>query len=432
MRLPNPEEQEVIEKLMTGDHKAFEAWFASIEGQLLAHLRGHVDPPDEAALRARIQRGRAYLVERGLNRFDPSQKVSLYDYTQNIVRNAEDLALVERFRTGDHEAFETWYTSINEQLQGYLRTLLDPKDKDALDDIIQNTHVYFVRRGFDKYDPSRGSLYWFVKYIAGLMLKSFYKEQYEWEWMPVTHLEDSQATSELRRDIDAWLVDNSTIYKHRAATQSPEQVLYREEYRKLAAEALDRFFHLAFDPDTTPPHEAIAFGFGHLCRDLDHAAKTPSDWPPRRIVGELSDTALTQLQEQLEVLLTESFERLPHPVADRLRGLREQMQQRVADVVAHLKRHNPHATPRWPNTFAQNVLRTQGQSPDPDAIAQALAQWVVGDTCLRQYYTGEAEEAGTNITEWCSNVKHRVQTAIRREGRGELYERLLRVQGTPQ
>jgi hypothetical protein len=142
------------------------------------------------------------------------------------------------------------------------------------------------------------------------------------------------------------------------------------------------------------------------------------------MVAELSDAALQRLQEQLEVLLTESFERLPHSVAERCSGLRQQMEKRLADVVEQLQRHTPRAKQDWATFFAENVLRAQGQTPDPEAIALTLALWVVGATCFRQYYTGEA---AANITNWCRSVQRRVFEAILGQGHGELYARLLRA-----
>jgi DNA-directed RNA polymerase specialized sigma24 family protein len=186
------------------------------------------------------------------------------------VSSSEEQELIERFMKGEREAFEELYELIDPQLRGHLRGCYGPQDKDALQEILQMTYVYLLEGGPAKYDPSRSSFRRYAKYIAEKMAQEYYKQQHQWGWVRVIRPDHAWAPSELSDDIEDWLARNSEAYQHKAHRQSEElQYLELTENPQLAAEALDAFFHLAFDPATNPPHQSIAFGFAHLCRDLE-------------------------------------------------------------------------------------------------------------------------------------------------------------------
>lgn len=443
MNRPNSEEPTllVIERFKAGDPEAFETWYTAIEPQLqdaLQHaLRDPHNPQDPAVMQQQIQdrirMTHDYLLAQGLYMYDPASTVSLSTYTQTIARNVADYALVQRFLHGDQEAFETWYAAIEPQFRGFLRGLgLDDPDHKGVEEnvvgsigeILQMTQLYLLERGFARYDPARGSLRQYTKSLLKYRAWSYFHQQQQWGWIQVIRLDPTRETTDVAADMETWLVGHSRAYKHQTDAQSEEQrYLDLTVKPQLAAQLLDTLLQLAFDPALHPPHQALAFGFVHLCRDVDRADTTPSHWPPRRLVAELTDTALQQLQAHLEALLTASFDHLPPAaVTARFNALHQQLGKRVAEVVEDLHRHTPRATQAWATSFAKNVLQAQGHPPEQAAIARTLAQWVVGHTCWRQYYTRKPED---NITDWCRSVQRRVFPALLAKGDGPLYEDLL-------
>jgi DNA-directed RNA polymerase specialized sigma24 family protein len=146
----------------------------------------------------------------------------------------------------------------------------------------------------------------------------------------------------------------------------------------IAAETYDSLLRAAFQGES-PPHQLIAFGF---CKLLE--------WKPAELESERSDSPLRPLgmelqREYLDFLrlsggpsstVVEAFERL----------------QRTMDL-----------------TFAEAV-----RDPKTRATHPALQARIVGETVLRDYYTGEPTR---NITQWWDAVKRRAISELLREQR---------------
>jgi hypothetical protein len=209
------------------------------------------------------------------------------------------------------------------------------------------------------------------------------------------------------------------------ADPGPETQVLDVEHRRLKQALHDKLFRLTFTHGTSPPHHLVAFGFARLLG--------LPDWPPRTIVAELSDTALKPLETQLEDELLRS-KYLPEPrLRHHLSDLRHQMDKTVHDILMQLGADLPPWSIKVAYDHGSGVaLKNEEKLNDQEraVITERLQQCIVGQTTLRQHYT--AAEPDDDLRLWCEAVKRQVERAIRREGAGEAFLRLVRVKARQQ
>jgi RNA polymerase sigma factor (sigma-70 family) len=147
-------------------------------------------------------------------------------------------------------------------------------------------------------------------------------------------------------------------------------------------EVFDELLRLTF-ATRSPPHQLVAFGF---CKLLE--------WKPQQLMDELSDVPLRSLVLRLEAEYLAQSQLTPAEVEPNLRPLRANLERAFELVVQERK-----------------TLETYPR----------LHQRVVGETTLRDYYTGE--DPTTDITQWWYAVKRRVLSEFRQRGNAAPAER---------
>jgi hypothetical protein len=163
----------------------------------------------------------------------------------------------------------------------------------------------------------------------------------------------------------------------------------------------------------------------HIWPDrTSQAGKSAPVWPSRRIVAELSTTALTTLAGQLEDELVRAVTYLSEAhIRDSLSALRRSLGQSVHDVLQQLQLHFP----PWSISVAFREGSGIGHEEELDdqqraVITACLQRCLVGTTTFHHYYTTDHPE--DDIGHWCEAVKRQVWQVIRAQGKGVLFERL--------
>jgi hypothetical protein len=123
---------------------------------------------------------------------------------------------------------------------------------------------------------------------------------------------------------------------------------------------------------SSPPHQLIAFAFVNLL-----------EWRPQRLVAELSNTHLGELEEKLEDDYRQRYQLAMDRVRSCCRRLRQRMDRRFEEGVEDSK-----------------TLQTY----------RHLAGRIVGDTTLRNYYTGNSTDSRVaEVIRWRNMVEERLR-----------------------
>jgi RNA polymerase sigma factor (sigma-70 family) len=274
--------------------------------------------------------------------------------------------LLARARSGDRSAFDKLHARYARAILGYIRTRL--LDEDDAQDVSQDTWAA-VWEKLPTYDAQRSSFVTFVKYWAGIMLLRAYARRDRrrgvemlarglLKFMP--ELEDAEGTSD--------------ILERLAARTEPESEA--EQLTDVYAELLRATFASA-----SPPHQLVVFGFVKCL-----------GWTPRRVAAELSDVLLSSSSRRLEDEYLDVSQLPPQSVEVAFQSLRARLQLRFGEVVSD---------PRTRATFP------------------ALIDRMTGETCLRDYYTGD--DATADLTQWWYAVYRRVRGEVQRRSDGPLF-----------
>jgi hypothetical protein len=310
------------------------------------------------------------------------------------------------------------------------------RDDQEAQEIAQETRHYFLHTGIHQYAPDRGRLLPFIKASARWMALRYYRKREQ-------RGEVELLLSQLRArhpdiDTDAELAD-ILAYARGGASPSAEAIALDAEYERLQAEVHDELFQITFTHGTSPPHYLVALGFRLWPDPVPEGSGTrtpprkPSPvWPPRRIVAELSDTALTTLAAQLEDGLVHAATYLSEArIRALMSDLRQHMEQNVHAICMQLQREPRQSDrpdlPPWCVAVALHHGSGVGLTEDLDdqqrsAIMDILRRCRVGITTFRHYYTTPKPE--DDIGHWCAEVQRQVWRAIRKQGKGHLFGRL--------
>jgi RNA polymerase sigma factor (sigma-70 family) len=277
------------------------------------------------------------------------------------------LELVALARAGDRDAFDRLHGLYEKVIYGFVRVRL-ADDGDA-QDLAQDTWLQ-VWQKLPTYDPARASFVTFAKYWASVLLLRAYDRRDRRRGVEVLVRDLIRHNLDLTGEEGVGdILDRLTARAAHAA--EPDQLV--EVYGELLR---------ATFASPSPPHQLIAFGFIKAL-----------GWPPRRVAAELSDTRLDQAERQLELGYVEQSQLPDRHVGPSFDPLRQRMQLRFGEAVADRK--------------------TQATYPH-------LADHVVGETRLRDYYTGD--DPTTDLTQWWYAVHRRVRGDVQSRSAGPLFE----------
>jgi RNA polymerase sigma factor (sigma-70 family) len=280
----------------------------------------------------------------------------------------DDVAeLVGLARTGDRDAFDRLHDMYAKAIHGFVRIRL-ANDADA-QDLTQETWL-MVWQKLPTYDPARASFVTFVKYWAGVLLLRAYDRR-----------DRRRGVEVLVRDL---ISHNPDLTGEEGVGDILERLITHAAPSDEADQLADVYAELlrATFASPSPPHQLIAFGFIKAL-----------GWPPRRVAAEFSDAALDGVEQRLEQAYVEDSQLPDQQVRPNFDLLRERMRLRFGEAVADRK--------------------TQATYPH-------LANQVVGETHLRDYYTGD--DPTTDLTQWWYAVHRRVRGEVQRGTVGPLFE----------
>jgi RNA polymerase sigma factor (sigma-70 family) len=277
------------------------------------------------------------------------------------------LELVGLARAGDRAAFNRLHDLYAKAIYGFVRIRL-ASDADA-QDLTQETWLQ-VWQKLPTYDPDRASFVTFVKYWASVLLLRAYDRRDRRRGVEVLVQDLIRHNPDLTDEEGVGdILDRLTTPA--APADDPHQLA------EVYAELLRATF-----ASPSPPHQLLAFGFIKAL-----------GWPPRRVAAELSEAELDGVEHRLEQAYVEDSQLPDQQVRPSFDPLRQRMRLRFGEAVADRK--------------------TQATYPH-------LAGQVVGETHLRDYYTGD--DPTTDLTQWWYAVHRRVRGEVQRSTVGPLYE----------
>lgn len=303
-----------------------------------------------------------------------------------------EISLIRQAQGGDREAFDGLRAAYQKQIYGFIRARAD-NDEDA-EDIAQEMWVRLWQR-MPTYDRARACFQAFVKYWAGIRLLRYYDAKGNRRRAEILFSELAGRFTELERE------EELTEVIQRLTAQAVQPAV-----SEVPSEAYEELLRVTFG-GSSPPHQLISFGFGKLVSkwgpepvstnaSTDSVPERPHTGraPAKRIAAELSEIPLRELEARLEEAYLEESGLPEHVVCSCSQRLRESMDCRFEEVVKDA-----------------NTLKTYPH----------LAGRIVGDTTLRDHYTG-AEHPEANIVQWWYAVQRRVLSEVRRQGEGPLFE----------
>ena len=282
-------------------------------------------------------------------------------------QSPEILDLVGRACAGERAAFDRLQGIYATAVTGFVRVRL-ANEADA-QDVVQDTWLQ-VWQKLATYDPARASFITFVKYWASVLLLRAYNRR------------------DLRRGVEVLVNDLIARSPDIAEAEGVGDILERlagpAESHTESSQLAEVYAELLYATFTgpSPPHQLIAFGFIKCL-----------GWTPRRVASELSDALLEQSEQQLERSYLDHSLLADQEVRPAFDPLRRRLRLRVGEAVTDLK--------------------TQ-------ATYRALLEHVVGETRLRDYYTGD--DAPTDLTQWWYAVHRRVRGEVHRRTAGPLFQ----------
>lgn len=278
---------------------------------------------------------------------------------------AEEGALTDRARIGDREAFDVLRARHRTRVYGFIRVRVSSDDTDDLE---QEIWIKAWER-MPTYDKRRAPFVAFVVYWAGIMLLRHHRLKGRRRAVELLFSELLRRFPKLGEEAEF-----SNDVDSLAVVPEPDAEEESQRYGGL--------LEATFCSDS-PPHQLLSFG---LC-------KLVADWPPRRIVAELSDTSLREVTVQLEQAYLEESSLPEAVVRPCFARLHDRLEFRFREVVK------------------KKTLATHPR----------LADRIVGDTKLCDYYTGNPEQ---NISHWSQSVQRVVAGAASQDDNEETRPRV--------
>jgi RNA polymerase sigma factor (sigma-70 family) len=274
--------------------------------------------------------------------------------------------LVAQARAGDHVAFDRLHALYERAIVGFVRVRV-ANDEDAYD-VVQDTWLQ-VWQKLSTYDPARASFVTFVKYWAGVLLLRAYERR------------------DRRRGVEVLAQDLVKRFPELADTDGVSDILDRlattadqQSEPPPPTDAYDELLRATF-ASPSPPHQLVAFG---LIKCLG--------WTPRRVASEVADVALDACTQRLERGYLDISQLPDQQVRPAFDVLRERLKLRFGEAVGDAKTQS---------TYTR------------------LKDRVVGETCLRDYFTGD--DPAADLTQWWYAVYRRVRGEVQRRSEGPLY-----------
>jgi len=305
---------------------------------------------------------------------DRAVAVALRPMTPHVVRKAEtlvndrsELQLIEAARTGDREAFNHLVQSYHKPLVGFIRG--KGVHEPDCDDVAQEVWTRVWQKigagpAEGGYNPEKGSFYTWVAYcFARYRIRAW------------------RARERPRRVVAA---DDPRIEE---PTQPPFDPTHEEQLRRRLA-AFAELLRVTFLCGGYP-HEQLAFGFTKLI--YGSRSRRAVEGLPRYVSRRHGAEPLDQLTRTFVDQYASVSEIDDAALAELLPACIEPVRLRSALTVMRLIRPLPkHLHP--------------------------IKDECTGQTCLRQYYTGDpdAKGAGTThpITHWCHRVSQKVRRVL--------------------
>lgn len=285
----------------------------------------------------------------------------------------ESASLIKRAKQRDNKAFDKLYALHEEAVRGFIRVRVY-SDADAQDLAQKVRHEIYEK--IAAYNPGYGEFRAFVIRRAWFRVMDYYRH----------HPGELLVGDLVERFPEFEHETEEDLIAHFASAFSPspeDEAIRVEQHSKVYAELLRLTFH-----GSSPPHQLIVFGFILL------------EWKPREVVAELSDSVLRKLEESLETEYVKTSQ-LP---ADSIKHCFAQLRTNMDDEFREVVRE-----PRTLETYP------------------GLHDRIVGDTILRDYYTGKKKGQADEISAWCFQVKQRVWKAVQALTEGTLYDLLHEV-----
>jgi RNA polymerase sigma factor (sigma-70 family) len=263
----------------------------------------------------------------------------------------EEAALSSAVGRGEKSAFDRIYEEYNQQLFGYIASRAD-SDADGKD-IAQQAWAKFYRQAAKAFDPARGNLISFLITIARSEIADYYRREHRQKAIVFSDLmketEDVTIEALLGR-----LAPRAVSHLPKAMDRVMESVLLSLLLR-----------------EENPPHEVIAY---FLKR---------SGFKPEDTVNQHSDTKLLLLAENSEQDYKETSDLEDMAIEQAFRPFRARMGWR---------------------------LKLALKEPKTQKMYSQILETIVGQTVLRQYYTGDPN---ANVSFWCFNmVRRAIKAAV--------------------
>ncbi len=282
---------------------------------------------------------------------------------------------VSRARAGDRAAFDELVSAHQRVVYGFIRVRV--ADDEEARDLAQDAWLLIWQK-LSTYDADRAPFHSFARYWASVVvLRHFDALREERRCTCVSELVRRHPNLAAEDDGDMASVLDRLQHSLDPVSMAPAT------YEHLYSELLRATFASA-----SPPHQLIAFGFTKA-----------SGLPPRAIAASLSDVPLRDLALRLEksyLNASQLDERLVGPSFAPLHAVMDRPFSRVVD--------DPKTLATYPH----------------------LHNRLVGDTTLRDFYTGD--DPAADITRWWYAVQRRVRVDVQRRGQGPLFELLRTAQ----
>jgi nucleoside phosphorylase/DNA-directed RNA polymerase specialized sigma24 family protein len=276
-------------------------------------------------------------------------------YPSRRLLPAEETQLVLQARiseTSARESLAQFYETYERTVFGFAR-FVSSNDADAAD-VAELAWDSFSRR-LPKIDPERGPILPMLRRHVETAAVDFYRRR----------------EREVQLDVGPFDPIEDVPTPEGRIVELETRAAIHEEYEDLLRIVLVH---------GGPPHERIVFGFNRLL-----------DWRPQKIVADLSDLTLTDLEKNLEAIYLKALD-VGTELATRIFGrLRSDLRRET-------------------HTFFPRKMRHV-----PEAVLYRLA----ADTKLGDYFVRSGPgEHGREITEWVESVRRRVLRRVDRERTG--------------
>ncbi len=269
---------------------------------------------------------------------------------------AREEELIEWAKENDRDAFDALYNMHQAKVRGHIRAQTC-NDEDM--EIAEGDTWLRAWEQIHKYDRARASFLRWVKMLAGFALLDYYRAEERWDRV---HKLVSDLT-DVALELEGMGGPEGGVAAVPDSRTGPEE-------SDIPPEVYEKLLCTTFNSDV-PPHQLTAFGFSKLL-----------GYPPRRVVAEMSNISLRELEKRLENEYLDKSQLPEHKVRPCFKRLRENLERRFEKVVKAKTR----------NTY-------------PNLVGK-----LVGDTVLEDYFEDCAtdKERAAKISQWSASVARRV------------------------